>query len=135
MRISGERRMSLLLHEDAPTLLGSAAFLARVVSVQDTGHKSRIQVRILNTDGVMDQDGPIWARVAVPFAGNNRGAFFLPDVHDEVLVVFLSGDPRFPVIVGGLWNGAAKAPETLGGDGKSIDRWSITGKAGTRIAI
>ncbi len=26
-------------------------------------------------------------------------------------------------------------PETIGGSGKSVDRWTITGKAGTRIAI
>jgi uncharacterized protein involved in type VI secretion and phage assembly len=127
--------VSLLLHEDAPSLLGSSAFLAKVTSVQDPGNRNRVQVRILNANGVADQDGPIWARVAVPFAGSQRGAFFIPDVDDEVLVVFLSSDPRFPVVVGSLWNGSAKAPETLGGAGNSVDRWTITGKAGTRIAI
>jgi uncharacterized protein involved in type VI secretion and phage assembly len=48
-------------------------------------------------------------------------------------VVFVNGDSRFPVVVGGLWNGATGIPETLGGD--RVDRWTITGKAGTRIAI
>jgi hypothetical protein len=35
-------------------------------------------------------------------------------------------------VVGGLWNGSAAPPETING---KVDRWSITGTAGTRIAI
>lgn len=124
--------MSRLLMEDAPSMLGAGAFLATVVNVQDPSSKNRVQVRVWNADGINDQSGPVWARVAVPFAGNNRGAFFIPDVGDEVLVVFLSGDARFPVVVGSLWNGRDSAPDSIG---DSVDRWTITGKAGTKIAI
>ncbi|HEX4945634.1 MAG TPA: phage baseplate assembly protein V [Blastocatellia bacterium] len=113
----------------------NASYLAEVVSVNDPQHLSRVQIRLLSFDGVGEQDAPLWARVAVPFAGAHRGAFLLPDVGDEVMVSFLNGDPRFPVVMGGLWNGAAPAPETLGGSGEHIDRWTIVGKAGTRIAI
>jgi uncharacterized protein involved in type VI secretion and phage assembly len=127
--------MSRLLQEHALAMLGPAAFLARVVNVKDPDSRNRIQVRIYNVDGVADQDGAVWARVAVPFSGNNRGAFFIPDVGDEVLVVHLSGDSRFPVVVGGLWNGHDSAPDSFGGSGDSVDRWTITGKAGTKIAI
>jgi len=127
--------MSFLLHDDALAMLGPAAFLGTVTSVQDPQNRNRVQVRIYNIDGVTDQDAPVWARVAVPFAGNNRGSFFTPDVGDEVVLVFLSGDPRFPIVIGSLWNGSDAAPETLGGAGDSVDRWTITGKAGTRIAI
>lgn len=127
--------MSLLLHEDALAMLGASAFLGTVTNVQDPQNRNRVQVRIYNTDGVTDQDGPVWARVAVPFAGDKRGAFFIPDVGDEVVLVFLSGDPRFPIVIGSLWNGTDTAPETFGGTGNAVDRWTITGKAGTRIAI
>jgi uncharacterized protein involved in type VI secretion and phage assembly len=113
----------------------SASTLGEVVSVQDPAGLSRVQVRLLSFDGVGDQDGPVWARVAVPFAGSERGAFFIPDVGDEVLVTFVNGDPRWPVVVGSLWNGGAAPPETLGGSGDRVDRWSFVGKAGTRIAI
>jgi uncharacterized protein involved in type VI secretion and phage assembly len=75
----------------------------------------------------------MWARVTLPFAGSNRGVFMLPDVDDEVLVVFANGDSRLPVVVGGLWNGAAKPPDQF--DGDRADRWLIVGKAGTRIGI
>jgi uncharacterized protein involved in type VI secretion and phage assembly len=125
--------MSRLLADHAPALLGPAAFLGTVVSVQDPLNLSRIQIRVMALDGVEDQDSPVWARVSVPFAGNNRGAFFIPDVGDEVLVTYIAGDPRFPIVLGGLWNGHDSPPETLGGD--RVDRWTITGKAGTRIAI
>jgi uncharacterized protein involved in type VI secretion and phage assembly len=121
-----------LLDAAVPSWL-SASTLAVVVSVQDPAGLSRVQIRLLSFDGVGDHDGPIWARVAAPFAGPGRGAFFIPDVGDEVLVTFVNGDSRWPVVVGGLWNGSAKPPETLGSD--RVDRWTIVGKAGTRIAI
>lgn len=127
--------MSMLLHEYTMPMLGPAAFLATVVSVKDPESLNRVEVKVYNVDGIADQDAPVWARVAVPFAGNKRGAFFIPDVGDEVVLVYLSGDSRLPVVFGGLWNGHDAAPETLGGSGDSVDRWTITGKAGTRIAI
>lgn len=116
-----------------PTRRLGASYLAEVVSVDDPEGLSRVQIRLLAYDGVEGQDGPIWARVAVPFAGGDRGAFFIPDVGDEVLVTFVNGDARQPIVTGSLWNGADAPPETLGGD--RVDRWTLVGKAGTRIAI
>jgi uncharacterized protein involved in type VI secretion and phage assembly len=113
----------------------NSAYLAQIVSVQDPINLARVQVRMLSFDGAPQPDGPIWARVALPFAGDKRGAFMLPDVGDEVLVTFVNGDARFPIVVGGLWNGSTAIPETLGAAGDRVDRWTITGKAGTRIAI
>lgn len=113
----------------------TGSYLAEVVSVKDPQSLSRVQVRLLCADGVTDQDAPVWARVAVPFAGDNHGAFFIPDVGDEVLVSFVNGDPRLPIVLGSLWNGNAKPPETLGGGGDAVDRWTLVGKRKTRIAI
>ncbi len=127
--------MSRLLQEQSLALLGTGAFVGTVVSVQDPSNLNRVQVRVFDVDGITDQDGAVWARVAVPFAGSSRGAFFIPDVGDEVLVVYLGGDARYPVVIGGLWNGQDKAPDAFGGSGDSVDRWTITGKQGTKIAI
>jgi hypothetical protein len=66
-------------------------YLAEVISVQDPDSMARVQVRLLNFDGIGEQDGPIWARVAVPFAGADRGAFFIPDVGDEVATALTAG--------------------------------------------
>jgi uncharacterized protein involved in type VI secretion and phage assembly len=121
---------------DAPAASAmTGCYLAKVVSVKDQANLNRVQVRLHGYDGVPGQDGPLWARVAVPFAGAKRGAFMLPDVGDEVVISFISGDSRFPIVVGSLWNGATAAPDQLGGQGDKIDRWTIVGKAGTRIAI
>jgi uncharacterized protein involved in type VI secretion and phage assembly len=95
--------------------LFQAGYLAEVVSLDDPESLSRVQVRLHNFDGAAGHDGPVWARVACPFAGNDRGAFLLPDTGDEVFVVFVNGDPRLPVIVGGLWNGNSTPPETISG--------------------
>lgn len=105
--------------------------LAKVTKVDDPESKGRIQVRLLGPDP--DGEAKIWARVAVPYAGHNFGAFLIPDVDQEVLVVFPAGDSAHPVVVGALWNGSTSLPETLGGD--RVDRWTLTGRNGTRIAI
>jgi uncharacterized protein involved in type VI secretion and phage assembly len=126
--------LSQLLEPPMATLL-SGAYLAVVIDVNDPDSLSRVKVRLLSYDGVGDQDGPLWARVACGSAGSNRCAFLIPDVDDEVLVVFANGDARIPIVIGGLWNGSAAPPEQLGGAGDRVDRWTIKGKAGTRIAV
>jgi phage baseplate assembly protein gpV len=45
-----------------------------------------------------------------PMAGSNYGFYFMPEVGDEVLVAFIQGDMRLPVILGGLYNGVDKPP-------------------------
>ncbi len=123
-----------------PAQMNGHVFLARVTSVKDPKGIGQVEVELLSYRSASNQQSKIWARVAVPFAGagksgKGKGAFMLPDVDDEVLVTFVNGDPRYPIIIGALWNGGAKAPETLGGDKSHVDRWSITGREGTRIAI
>jgi len=77
------------------------------------------------------QDESYWARVATLMAGKDRGSFFLPEVGDEVLVVFEREDIRHPYVVGGLWNGRDKAPET-NSDGKNNIR-KIKSRSGHEI--
>lgn len=103
------------LFENPVAGLIHGAHLGEVVSLSDPDNRNRVQVRLYSADGVAGHDGPVWARVAAMGAGNDRGAFILPDVGDEVLVVFVQGDPRWPVVVGGLWNGNDAAPESISG--------------------
>ena len=51
-----------------------------------------------------------WARIGSAMAGSGRGAYFLPEVEDEVLVAFEHGDVRFPYVLGSMWNGQDKPP-------------------------
>jgi uncharacterized protein involved in type VI secretion and phage assembly len=107
--------------------------LGVVVSVEDASAKGIIRVRLLTYDGADTQDAQIDARLCVPFAGGDRGAFFVPDVDDEVVVSFIGGDPRQAIVLGAVWNGRNAPPETISGN--NVDRWSFVGKSGTRIAI
>jgi uncharacterized protein involved in type VI secretion and phage assembly len=110
----------------------SAGHLAKVVSISDPDGMNRVQVRLYAYDGVDGQDMPLWARVVAPFAGNDRGTFFMPDVDDEVLVIFVNGDPSYPLVLGGLWSGANTAPDSIGPDNT---RKVIKSKNGVKITL
>ena len=87
-----------LMKQLVPMLHGGS-YLATVVAVNDPEGLGRVQVRLISFDGPDQQNAPLWARVAVPFAGPGRGAFLIPDVDDEVLVSFVNGDPRQPIVI------------------------------------
>lgn len=59
-----------------------------------------------------DQMESEWCRVMQFFAGPGHGAFFIPKVGSEVLVAFIHGDMRLPVVLGGLFNGQDHPPGT-----------------------
>lgn len=56
-----------------------------------------------------DESG--WARIATPMAGDNRGVWMLPEVGDEVLVMFAHGNIDQPYVIGALWNGVDTPPD------------------------
>lgn len=107
------RHLDPLIHRPAHWLQGPQ--LAIVVSLDDPQSANRVQVRLVACDDADRQDAAIWARVVCPFAGRDRGAFLMPDVDDEVLVVFHNGDPSCGLVIGGLWNGSSTAPASLTG--------------------
>jgi len=82
------------------------ALVTRVTD--DPEHECRVTLRFPFFDGATAETD--WCRVAQPYAGNGYGAVFVPEVDDEVLVAFVHGDMRFPVVLGGLYNGVDKPP-------------------------
>ncbi|HUH02717.1 MAG TPA: phage baseplate assembly protein V [Kofleriaceae bacterium] len=91
---------------------------------------ARVKVRFPWMPGG-DQDQTHWARVAVPMIGGEFGAFTLPEVEDTVLVMFIAGDIRWPVIIGGSWNHVDTPPE-VNENGKNDFRF-IKSRAGHRL--
>lgn len=96
--------------EQRPIAWLHAVYLASVKSLDDPEGRQRVQVELIGFAECANQDAAMWARVVCPFAGRDRGAFFMPDVGDEVLVGFHNGDPSHPLVLGGLWNGASTPP-------------------------
>ncbi len=114
LTVSGRQERSLLgLAGNSARGFGSGAPLAGVVvglvdDIADPDNLGRVKIRFpwLSDDYVGD-----WARVVMLGAGASRGAMWLPEVGDEVLVAFEFGDLRHPIVVGGLWNGQDQPPE------------------------
>ena len=78
-----------------------------VSDVNDPGKEGRIKIKMPWFDPLMETE---WCRVRQFYAGNGYGAFFIPNVGDEVLIAFIQGDMRQPIILGGLYNGVDKPP-------------------------
>ena len=58
-----------------------------------------------------DDKEVLFARLATPFASAEKSGLYLPpNEKDEVVLSFLGGDARFPVIVGSMHNPVNKAP-------------------------
>jgi uncharacterized protein involved in type VI secretion and phage assembly len=74
-----------------------------------------------------------WARVVATMAGNGRGAYFLPEADDEVLVAFEHGSLEHPYVVGSLWNGKDK-PHENNSDGKNDNR-TIKSRSGHVVRL
>ena len=69
------------------------------------------QYRILVSVPVLDNNGEgIWARLSNFFASNGAGAFFLPEIGDEVVLGFLNGDARYPFILGSVYSSTHHQP-------------------------
>ena len=69
----------------------------------------RVEVKL---PGLSDTEIGHPARLVTLMAGNEYGTFFLPQVKDEVLVAFEGGDITRPYVLGALWNGKDKSPDT-----------------------
>lgn len=80
-----------------------------VTNTQDPAGLGRVKVKF---PWLSVSEESFWARVATPMAGKGRGVYFLPEVEDEVLLAFEHGDTRFPYVLGALWNGQDKPPES-----------------------
>ncbi len=72
----------------------------------DPENEDRIKIQL----PTVDANEGIWARIASLDAGKDRGAFFRPEIHDEVVVGFLNGDPRHAIVLGMLNSSAHPSP-------------------------
>lgn len=109
-------------------------YAALVTDVVDPDGQGRVRVKLPWSPDPSGKAYEAWARLNVFMAGNNRGAWFLPDPGDEVLVAFEAGDPRRPYVLGALWNGKDAPPETMDGAGNN-EKKTLRSRNGVLITL
>lgn len=92
----------------------NGAVIGIVSSLDDPEGLGRVRVTYPHLDGEESN----WARLVSLMAGHERGAFFRPEVDDEVMILFEQGDGRRPYVVGGVWNAPDPPPPD---DGKPTE--------------
>ena len=101
---------------------------ATVTDVNDPEELGRVKIRYLRDDMVSE-----WCRVSQFYAGpDSAGCFFMPEVDSEVIVAFIHGEFRTPIVLGCLYNGVDK-PATH--RDQERDEKQILTRAGHRITL
>lgn len=77
----------------------------------------------------------VWARFGSFYASNGIGSNFYPETGDEVVLAFLNGDPRYPVVLGSLYSKANPPPypPQSGGEGAPNNTKSFMTKSKLHI--
>ena len=106
-------------------------YTGTVTDNQDPAQQGRVKVAL---PWLTDDDAPsLWARHAVLSAGPHHGSRFTPAIGSEVLVAFEAGDVAHPYVIGMLWNGVDRPPETS--DKPGYDTQVLSTSRGTRIVF
>lgn len=74
----------------------------------DPNNEFRVQVDI---PMLGDGSDMVWARLSTFYNGNGIGAFFMPEIGNEVILGFMNDDPRFPIILGSVYSSSIPTPE------------------------
>ena len=103
-----------------------------VTNCDDPLQLGRVKVKFPT---LTDDDESAWARLVAPGAGPDRGLQAIPEVGDEVLVVFELGDTRRPYVIGGLWNQRDTPPDAEAVTGGQVARRSWHSRSGHHIEL
>ncbi len=112
----------------------NGVYPAIVIDNVDPDDIGRVKVRLPWLSASYGESYATWARIATLMAGNNRGTWFIPDVNDEVLIVFEGGDPTKPYIIGSLWNKTDRPPESMDGT-RENNRKVLRSRSGVKITL
>ena len=82
--------------------------IGMVSNVNDPDGLGRVEVEL----PAYGEGYKVWARVAQPYAGDGVGSTWVPEKNGEVLVIFEQGSLRRPYVLGCLYNGVDKPPES-----------------------
>lgn len=96
-----------------------------VKEIYDEKFPGMIKAEIFMTDGTVNVTD--WMRVIVPYAGKDRGMYFLPEIGDEVAIAFERGDIERPYVIGCLWNKVDTIPKETVNKSNTVKRLKTKG--------
>jgi uncharacterized protein involved in type VI secretion and phage assembly len=129
--------LAAVLDERLPSGLGGrwyGVYPALVIDIVDPDGQGRVKVTLPWSPDTGGGRYEAWARLATLMGGNNRGSWFVPDVNDEVLIAFESGDPRRPYLLGARWNGSDAPPASMDGAGRNAQK-VLRSRNGVRVVL
>src|SRR5262245_58307561 len=101
-----------------------------VTQNKDPENLNRVKVKI---PALHDGEQSHWAQLLTPMEGKEFGWYTLPDVDDQVALMFMHGDINQPVLMGGVWSKPDKPPEP-NEDGKNNFR-GYRSRSGHRLIL
>ncbi len=75
---------------------------AVVVDNNDPDSMGRVKVQF----SWMSQGETPWIRQIIPYAGSDKGVYFVPEIGEEVMVTFEGNNAEKPTVIGSLYNGS-----------------------------
>ncbi len=84
---------------------------AIVRSNEDPDALGRVKVEYPSFRGDSGTRPSEWARLCLPYASDNHGMWFIPEVGDEVIVLFEGGNPDHPIVMGSLYSAKRPTPK------------------------
>src|SRR5262249_43890160 len=111
-----------------PPATGAATLTLGTVSQLDPGN-GRVKVT-LAAHGDVETD---WMQAAAAGAGQGKGLAMLPNVGDQVVLLFNHGDPAQGVVLAGLFG--AKGPKDAGVEAGTVQRYTLLTSGGHSLCF
>ena len=83
-----------------------------IVKKLDADPLSRYRIKVMIPSVKSTGEGQ-WAMLSHFYATSGAGSFFIPELNSEVIVGFLNDDPRYPIVLGSLYDEKNKPKESF----------------------
>jgi Rhs element Vgr protein len=103
-----------------PGAVGLQIGVVKKLDEDPEGHyKIQVEIPVLQAQTV-----GVWARLASFYGSSGAGAFFIPEINDEVVIGYLNNDPSHPVVLGSLYSSQHKMPYELTAENYTKALWT-----------
>ena len=114
-------------YSDADVFATAPQQRAKVVDNKDEQKLGRVRVQFPWQEILSEDMKTPWLRIAVPYAGQNKGQQFVPEIGEEVMVGFEMNNAERPYVIGSFYNGGVGNPD---------EAWAVSQeKDGTRTGL